>query len=279
MPEFRWPDELFSLSFSGGRTSGYMLVRLIELAGPVPDRGVVSFQNTGKEHPATLEFVRRVAEYTETDVRWLEFYQDRKYHPLARLTSYDNASRSGEPFVMAMEWESGWLPNQHRRWCTKKMKFETLKRHLLSLGWRRWENLIGIRADEPSRLGYTRHRRVTRRFPLAELGVTVDDVAAFWKSMPFDLELPTDMGRNYAGNCTGCFLKSELDLALLCRNDPEEFSWWEGLEARSGSTFKKGWSYADLRRRVESGDSDRKFGTEGYFCQASGGECTGEGDY
>ena len=47
------------ISFSGGRTSAYMLWRVLQShGGSLPDDCVVCFANTGKEEEATLRFVR-----------------------------------------------------------------------------------------------------------------------------------------------------------------------------------------------------------------------------
>jgi len=51
------------ISFSGGRTSGYMLKHILDAhGGTLPDDIIVSFQNTGKEMPETLDFVRDCGE-------------------------------------------------------------------------------------------------------------------------------------------------------------------------------------------------------------------------
>ena len=53
-------DEPAVISFSGGRTSAYMLYKVLEAhGGRLPDHVVVAFSNTGKEMPQTLDFVDR----------------------------------------------------------------------------------------------------------------------------------------------------------------------------------------------------------------------------
>lgn len=50
------------VSFSGGRTSGYMLWHILDAhGGALPDDVKVVFCNTGKERPETLDFVERCA--------------------------------------------------------------------------------------------------------------------------------------------------------------------------------------------------------------------------
>ena len=60
--QFKLPDGKVQISFSGGRTSGYMLYKILEANNGLPSNAVVSFQNTGKEMPETLDFVQQVSE-------------------------------------------------------------------------------------------------------------------------------------------------------------------------------------------------------------------------
>ncbi|MEY4953486.1 MAG: hypothetical protein RL299_1910, partial [Pseudomonadota bacterium] len=54
------PDGNVQISFSGGRTSAYMLHHIAEANGGIPDRAQVVFTNTGREMPQTLDFVAEV---------------------------------------------------------------------------------------------------------------------------------------------------------------------------------------------------------------------------
>ena len=46
------------ISFSGGRTSAYLLWRVLQSNNGLPDGSIVVFANTGKEEEATLQFVK-----------------------------------------------------------------------------------------------------------------------------------------------------------------------------------------------------------------------------
>ena len=49
------------ISFSGGRTSGFMLWNIIQAhGGTLPKDVYVTFANTGKEAPETLDFVHEI---------------------------------------------------------------------------------------------------------------------------------------------------------------------------------------------------------------------------
>ena len=65
--------ETAAISFSGGRTSGYMLWKILDAwGGKLPQHLRVTFANTGKEMPQTLDFVRACGERWDVDIVWLE---------------------------------------------------------------------------------------------------------------------------------------------------------------------------------------------------------------
>ena len=61
------------ISFSGGRTSGFMLYHILQAHnGSLPDDVHVAFANTGKEMPETLDFVRDCGDHWGVNINWLE---------------------------------------------------------------------------------------------------------------------------------------------------------------------------------------------------------------
>lgn len=64
------------ICFSGGRTSAYMLRRILDAhKDQLPKDVFVTFQNTGVEREETLDFVNEVSQRW-TPVRWLEYRRD-----------------------------------------------------------------------------------------------------------------------------------------------------------------------------------------------------------
>lgn len=252
------PDGNVQIAFSGGRTSGYMLHRIIEANGGIPEPRVhVTFQNTGREMPETLDFVAEVGQRWGVGIVWLEY---RPEAPRFAVVNHNSAAREGEPFEALIR-KRKLLPNRVARFCTAEMKVHASTRYARSIGWDRWTKAVGIRADEPNRLkGDAPRERFTLWHPLADAGASRHDVAHFWCRQSFDLSLPARNGKTLLGNCDGCFLKSEANLAALSRDHPERHAWWERMEALAsdisakggdGALFSLRYSRRELREAVE----------------------------
>lgn len=245
------------ISFSGGRTSGYMLWRILQAhGGKLPDDVVVCFANTGREMPFTLDFARDCGDAWNVRIVWLEFTHRAKDG--FQVVGHNSAARAGEPFEALLAVQSA-LPNPVQRSCTTELKIRTMKRFCMhSLGWKHWVNVVGMRADEMHRVERTQRPtkdRWTIDTPLATAGVTLQDVRAFWALQPFDLRLTG----KWEGNCDGCFLKSKPAIMRMLRDHPERMAWWQRMEAVErgtagrGRTFRRDRaSYAKLAAEVKA---------------------------
>jgi len=269
---YKLPDGNVLISFSGGRTSGYMLHQILEANGGLPDRAKVLFANTGREMPETLDFVHECGERWNVPIKWLEYDRiDNKVN--FKEVTHNSAARNGEPFETLLN-SKLYTPNAVARFCTAELKVRTIKRYLVSVGWKHWHACIGIRADEQRRLNKGPSKdRWTFWYPLADANETKRTVMDFWNAQPFDLRLVGPNGVTAKGNCDGCFLKSEATLAMMWREHPDRMQWWADQEAKVGGTFHKARSYAELGDFV-SRQGDWIFDDEAYLCQADSGECT-----
>ena len=270
---YKLPEGNVLVSFSGGRTSGYMLHKILDANGDLPERCKVVFANTGREMPETLDFVNECAERWNVPITWLEY---KKPMPKFEVVNHNLAARSGEPFEAVIR-ASRYIPNTMRRNCTEELKVKTIKRYLVSQGWRCWTNAVGIRADEVRRIKGSKDKRWKNWFPVYDAAETKIDIAKFWtkQNLAFDLRLPLINGVTPQSNCDGCFLKSELKLAEMWRDNPKRMQWWSDLESEFGHTFRyDGVSYQQIKDNLDR-QGDWVFDVEGFFCQQDDGECTG----
>ncbi len=245
-----------AISFSGGRSSAYMLWRVLDSNEGLPDEALVLFANTGKEEEATLRFVDACARHWRVPIAWVEY---RAELPGYALVNFASASRAGEPFEALIR-KRQYLPNPVTRFCTTELKIRAMHKHIRAVSaWPEWDQFIGIRADEPRRVAKIRARgrstesaSETMCLPLADAGVTVQDVAAFWRAQPFDLELPSHNGRTFAGNCDLCYLKPMHQVLGLIAERPERAVWWARMEALGlASAPSGGWFRADRPRYAQ----------------------------
>jgi len=278
---YKLPDGCVQIAFSGGRTSAYMLKQLIDANPGWPyERVQVTFQNTGREMPATYDFVHQVEQKFGIPVVWLEYDPDaeKRY----RVVDYKSADRDGKPFEKLIR-KRKYLPNQNMRFCTEELKIRTAKRYLRDLEWDRWTNVVGIRADEPHRLKSAPPKdRWTVWRPLVEAGISKHHIGDFWKAQDFDLQLENINGTTPFGNCDGCFLKGESKIAELQRRYPERAAWWAEMEtlaanlaAKSAATFSKRYSREEMRHFINA-QGDWIFDEPDLLCQKDEGECMGE---
>lgn len=235
------------ISFSGGRTSAYMLRMILDAhGGTLPDDVHVTFANTGKEREETLRFVHDCATHWNVRVRWLEWRSRLKSVPVGERfeeVGFNSASRNGEPFTALIRSKKS-TPNAMARWCTEELKVKTLQAFMEAQGFTEYANVVGLRADERHRVAKGRVRGSV--MPLADAGVTVRDVRAFWNAQPFDLGLLP-----FEGNCDGCFLKARPKLWEIERTAPGTLQWWSDMETGPGKgRFVTEYSYAELMSDV-----------------------------
>ena len=233
-------DSPTCISFSGGRTSAYMLWRVLQSNGGLPEEAVVCFANTGKEEEATLRFIHDCETKWGVEIHWVERRFDEQGW---ERVNFESASRNGEPFEALIR-KRNYLPNPVSRICTSELKIRAQAKYLETLGlfegetYSAIENLswVGIRADEQRRAAKIADKS---RIPLWAAGVTKEIVGDFWRSQPFDLGLPNMNGVTMHGNCDLCFLKPASQVLALIAEKPERAVWWAQMESVASEIASK----------------------------------------
>lgn len=250
------------ISFSGGRTSGYMLHQILQAhGGKLPPNVAVAFANTGKEREETLRFVYECGQRWNVSIAWLEWRDTRRAYinkeiavpETFEVVGYNSAARNGEPFEALINMKQR-LPNSFERWCTQYLKVNCLTAYagqVLGCNPGQYAEVIGIRADEPVRLENGRARKIVDgrdlRWPLADAGVTKADVMDFWRQQDFDLGLEP-----WEGNCDFCFMKGKGIRKRILRDTPALSSWWNQQEINQDGWFDKRDTVRELQEQVRT---------------------------
>lgn len=225
-------EETIIISFSGGLTSAYMTLKLMEkYKGRY--KFVVIFANTGKENTKTLDFIKRCDDYYGFNTVWIEAVTN----PVPgkgvsyKVVDYATASRNGEPFEESIKKHG--ISNRNAPQCTRELKTRAVNAYLRENGLRECKKAIGIRSDEADRINpnFKKERIIyplisSRNWP--SLGnIRKTDILEFWEGNVFTLGLLEE-----DGNCDACWKKSISKLVSIARRKPDTFNWWAEMEAK-----------------------------------------------
>jgi len=197
-------------NFSGGRTSAYMTIKYWQPGD------LVIFTDTGREHPKTYKFINDFEAFENIPVTRIS-YKDSK-EAFTQMLSDKNFKR---------------IPYRMNRFCTDELKVKTSKRYLRSIGIKSFENFIGFRADEPNRVKAKQYfKNIHNKYPLFEDGITKPMILEYFKTKPYDLEIP-----HILGNCSLCFMKGKNAIMAILREYPELADQWINDEEQAAKTF------------------------------------------
>lgn len=261
------------ISVSGGRSSAYQLAHIAEANFGIPNNCECVFSNTSLEMPETYEFLDDLERFLGVRITRLE--RDMTAPNKVRVVGHNSLLRDGELFAELLEeiipkrrdGTAGIrpLPNPAQRVCTANLKVKTVDRYLVKeLGWKRpYLSVIGYRADEEGRVQRRIRQNLKRPkdeggygiFPMFSAGVGSGDVHNFWRAMPFDLKIGSELG-----NCDFCFMKSTWKIKMMMALYPDRALRWVGFEDRRVNSDRPGTFRQDrpplrqLWNEVQAGD-------------------------
>ena len=219
-------EEWHVVSFSGGKDSTAMLLRMLELNMRVDE---IIFCDTGVEFPQMYEHVDKVEKYIGRPVTRLKAKNDYEYMLLDyEIHKRDGTIRTGYSF-----------PDMRIRWCTSYFKRDMVKRHLSG---KNYVMSVGIAADESGRA-----RDNEKRYPLIEWGWTEKDALNYCYSKGFDWGGLYDIFHRVS--CWCCPLKSLDELRKLRKHFPDLWSKLLQWQEKTFRTFKPNWTVQALEER------------------------------
>jgi 3'-phosphoadenosine 5'-phosphosulfate sulfotransferase (PAPS reductase)/FAD synthetase len=241
-------------SFSGGKDSTAMVLRLIDEGRPLDE---IVFFDTGWEFPQMYDHIAKFEAFTGRTVTRLHprepFDHKMCTKPIVRKKKSD--PMHGQVYRFG----NGW-PSFACRWCTRE-KVDVIDAHCGDA-----LRYVGIAADEPERIKM-------RNYPLVEWGMTEADC----------LKMCFDLGFDWGGlydhfdrvSCFCCSLKSLDDYRTLRRDFPPLWArmieMGDNVRSAEGRRFHHGKTVRELEARfAQEDEAEARQGRLG-LCMANAG--------
>lgn len=225
------------VSFSGGKDSSAMLIRMIEEDWPIDDIVFINVMATsifGAELPEMYEYIRKMERYIQRKITIVPSAMsfDEGFHQ-----KFKKGKRAGTIYG---------YPLVVGAWCNDRLKRRAIERHYKQYG--EHCRYLGIATDEPDRLA---RLGSNCRAPLAEWGMTEADCIEFLKKRNLLNPLYEKFKR------LGCFFcpKQSLDSLRILRHDYPDL--WEMMlqwDLESPRPFKPDYTVHELDLKFEYED-------------------------
>lgn len=222
------------VSWSGGKDSSAMLIRMVEEDMPIDDIVFIEVMATpmlSGEFPEMHEYIHRMERYIGRRITVvqspLDF--DTVFHRV-----YQSGQRAGKIYG---------FPLTCGAWCNDRLKLRTIRQHYKTYG----EHIryLGLAADEPKRLA---RLEACCRSPLAEWSMTEQDCIDFLEKR----EMLNPLYRKFKRlGCWFCVKQSLPSLRVLHRDYPEYWSMLMAWDKESPRTFKPKTTVAELDQRFQ----------------------------
>ena len=250
-------------SFSGGKDSTAMLLRLLEEGVPVD---VILFCDTGLEFPALYDHIRKVERDIGREITTVKCPDDFEYlfahKPINRKPRSRNAMKYGTDRD-GYSWAGPKL-----RWCTEVLKNRPREQYLQRLR-EEYEVLeyIGIAADETHRINRKCNQKDGARLPLVEWGMTEADCLAYCKERGYDWGGLYE--KFHRVSCWCCPLQSLADCRVLYRDFPDLWEQLKRWDAMTWRSFKSDYTVLQLEQRFDFEDewlkAGNRLGTKAFY--------------
>lgn len=235
--------EFVVVSFSGGKDSTAMLLRLIEEGQHID---TILFCDTGLEFPGMYEHIDKVEKYIGRPITRVKSAFDYEHlmfdYPVRRNQDSPIIKRYG-----AGSFGYGW-PGPKQRWCTSRLK--DMPRDAFLRNLRKEYDVreyIGIAADEQYRLDRKRNKHSNHVHPLVDWGMTEADCLRYCYERGFDWGGLYEHFKRVS--CWCCPLQSLVELRELYQHFPELWRKLKDWDKRTWRSFRADFSVEDLEVR------------------------------
>ena len=228
--------EYHVISFSGGKDSTALLLRMLELGLQVDE---VVFCDTTKEFTALLRHVDKVQKVVEAAGVKFTRLQAAYSFDYYMFTKPVKSKKTGEERNGL-----GW-PGPLNRWCTGTLKRDVIQKYLTQLKKKYTVvEYVGIAADETKRLEKKNNRKKNHQHPLVEWGWTEKDCLNYCYSKGYDWE---GLYQHYKRvSCFCCPLQTLEQLRATRTFYPDLWNKLKTMDSKARLKIKPTYSVADL---------------------------------
>lgn len=233
------------VSFSGGKDSTAMLLRMMELKEQIDE---VVCCDTYKEFPAMYEHIEKIRKVVEQhNIKFTLLKHQRTFDQW--MFEYEPKRRNPEEFkarygdVKGKSWATS-----RARWCTGELKIKLMDKYFKQLSDQ--YNVIkclGIAADETKRLERENQKQFNHRYPLVEWGWSEADCLAYCYSLNYNWGGLYEIFNRVS--CWCCPLQPLEELRKLRKYFPALWSELRDMDARTWQKFRADYSVEELEMR------------------------------
>lgn len=221
------------VSFSGGKDSTAMLLRMLEENMPIDK---IIFVDTGKDFPDMLEYIRQVQNY-------IAHNYEKEIITLMPRNSFDYYMFEHEKTRGKNKGKKGYgWATMLCRWCTSNLKTQTINNYLKQYEKEGYIEYIGIAYDEQKRIK-------DKSYPLVDWKMTEKDCLKFCYDRGFTWNgLYEHFDRL---SCWCCPLKNLKELKILYKYYPNLWKQLKDMDKRSYNQFRADYSIEQLEEKFK----------------------------
>lgn len=207
------------LGLSGGKDSTALAIHIKNNYPDIHEKVEYYFTDTGTELEEIYEYLDKLEKYLGKSIQLIKatVNEDKKFG--YRVTSVEDEQ---VPFDDVLyDKFNGFLPAPNARWCTRYLKIEPMEK------WINGEycvSYIGIRADEPSRVGYNskgkKNVNITPVYPFKDDNI---DIKGVFEILENSVGIAEYYKWKTRSGCFFCFYQRRVEFAVMYFLYPELF--------------------------------------------------------
>lgn len=229
----------YIVSFSGGKDSTAMLLRMMELGTYQIDE--VINMDTGMKFPAVYEHIEKIKlVLKKAGIKYTSFKSDKSFEYY--LLDHEYTDREGNP-QKGYSWTRALA-----RWCTSLLKENIFRPYRKKLKEQYYiYEYVGLAADEQYRLERTSNKNKHHIHPLVDWGWTEKDALQYCYDKGYD---GNGLYKIFARcSCWCCPLQRIGEARKLWEHFPDLWAKLKEMDSKTRTPWKMDWSVERLEQR------------------------------